>query len=518
MMRLWLRDRCVDRGRLALILGVAWVWAGSLAFAAGGLPSLPGAVAKPPAWLVADAPFDVAAFFNATKDTENAAPLYLDALFEFDPSLQKCFPEGPARDRRVKAAEGRRTAFLAAFQAFQADPKSVAADTIDAAIRPYDEGFRKLALAQRRPRCVFVTGIDFSALLPHAQAARDVARVASLRVQQAVAKGDFPSAVGDVKMTLRLSRDLRPRGYLIVQLVAGSIDQVVMGEMVPAILAGPGLKAKDCKALMADLKEHESRSTDGFVEGLRGEYVEARTTLRALIHDQAGLAARLGVVSGKPGDSLVLEFAQPTLKGGLAPDSKVKPAAPSAVPPKPVEAPEPWPADLDARVAKSSPGEERRAVLALSAYYRDMLATAGVPAVGRVAKIGAIDKGEWSKGAGLLGRVFKGMTPAVGAAAVADGRVVADRRATACVVALRFWELAHGPAPGDLVEALKASGVSRVPIDPFDGKPLRLAVVEGRPVVYSVGKDGTDEGGRIDSEMDRKAGDLVFRLPEPVRP
>ena len=34
-----------------------------------------------------------------------------------------------------------------------------------------------------------------------------------------------------------------------------------------------------------------------------------------------------------------------------------------------------------------------------------------------------------------------------------------------------------------------------VPIDPFDGKPLRLTTKDGAIVVYSVGKDQVDDGG-----------------------
>ncbi len=46
-------------------------------------PSLIGAVKKPPAWLGKEVPFDVAAYFAAPPPGQNAAPLYLDAIFEF---------------------------------------------------------------------------------------------------------------------------------------------------------------------------------------------------------------------------------------------------------------------------------------------------------------------------------------------------------------------------------------------------------------------------------------------------
>ncbi len=41
---------------------------------------------------------------------------------------------------------------------------------------------------------------------------------------------------------------------------------------------------------------------------------------------------------------------------------------------------------------------------------------------------------------------------------------------------------------------------------------MRLAVVEGQPVVYSVGKDGRDDGGQKDSKYDTQPGDMIYRL------
>src|SRR6516162_1581339 len=49
-------------------------------------PSLPGAVRKLPEWLKKNAPFDVVRHFVIVPPEENAAPLYLEALYEFAPS------------------------------------------------------------------------------------------------------------------------------------------------------------------------------------------------------------------------------------------------------------------------------------------------------------------------------------------------------------------------------------------------------------------------------------------------
>ena len=182
--------------------------------AGGPYPKLPGAVTKAPDWIGTDAPFDVARFFAAVPRDRNAAPLYLDAFFEFGSDVAACFPEGPERDRRLRAAEDRAKRYMDLYEALEKDPKAVPAEAIDAVIKPYETGFRKFAEAQRRDRCVFEAGLGDEALIPHTQAARQVARVASLRVRRAVEQADFDAAIRDVEAVLRLVRDLRPRGSI----------------------------------------------------------------------------------------------------------------------------------------------------------------------------------------------------------------------------------------------------------------------------------------------------------------
>ncbi len=51
-----------------------------------------------------------------------------------------------------------------------------------------------------------------------------------------------------------------------------------------------------------------------------------------------------------------------------------------------------------------------------------------------------------------------------------------------------------------------------VPVDPFDGKPLRMTTADGGTVLYSVGRNGRDDGGRTGGKDDTD-DDIVFRLP-----
>src|SRR5262249_13941775 len=157
----------------------------------------------------------------------------------------------------------------------------VSAEVIDAVIKLYETGFRKLAEAQRRDRCVFEAGLGDEAHILHVNPARQVARIASLRVRRAVERGDFDAAIRDVEAVLRLVGELRPRGSMIIQMIAGAItEQVICAEMVKAILTDPQLRLDHCDRLLKLFLAHEVSASDGYAEGLRVEYLTARFSLQ----------------------------------------------------------------------------------------------------------------------------------------------------------------------------------------------------------------------------------------------
>ena len=65
---------------------------------------------------------------------------------------------------------------------------------------------------------------------------------------------------------------------------------------------------------------------------------------------------------------------------------------------------------------------------------------------------------------------------------------------------------------------VKPAGIATVPADPFSDAPLKMTVVNGETVIYSIGPDGQDDKALIewDPRVDPKKGDIVFRLPSPA--
>jgi hypothetical protein len=81
-------------------------------------------------------------------------------------------------------------------------------------------------------------------------------------------------------------------------------------------------------------------------------------------------------------------------------------------------------------------------------------------------------------------------------------------------LAAKRFQLAHDKLPANLNE-LVPEFLDAVPADPFDGKPLRYKQTATGAVIYSVGSDGIDDGGR---ELDARGipyadgTDLIFEL------
>ncbi len=88
------------------------------------------------------------------------------------------------------------------------------------------------------------------------------------------------------------------------------------------------------------------------------------------------------------------------------------------------------------------------------------------------------------------------------------------RCAIAGLAAERYRQ-ASGRWPGSLDELVSAGLLRTVPADPYDGQPLRLVRADDGLIVYAVGEDRTDNGGRLEWGGARPGYDLGFRLWDP---
>ena len=79
-------------------------------------------------------------------------------------------------------------------------------------------------------------------------------------------------------------------------------------------------------------------------------------------------------------------------------------------------------------------------------------------------------------------------------------RARATLHADLCLVAMCRWQLVERESTRSLLTTVKSAGLNSVPIDPYDGKPLKLVTSGREPVIYSLGGDGKDDGGRTESK------------------
>ncbi|HEX5447181.1 MAG TPA: hypothetical protein VFW87_25425, partial [Pirellulales bacterium] len=95
--------------------------------------------------------------------------------------------------------------------------------------------------------------------------------------------------------------------------------------------------------------------------------------------------------------------------------------------------------------------------------------------------------------------------------AMSENTAIAGRDSARVALAIERYRLRHG-APPKALDALAPELLPEVPLDPFDGKPLRYRVDEDGYRIYSVGLDGIDQGGQTSAELDGHLPDMVFRV------
>jgi hypothetical protein len=377
---------------------------------------------------------------------------------------------------------------LSLYQSWEKDPEKADRAAIDAMLAKYKDAFQRLDLAQKRPRCVFAIGLGVDAPVPHAQVARNAVRILLMHASRSLDRDEVEPALGDIRKMLRLSRDLRPRGAFTCQLVSVAIDATVCMGGVKLFLAYPKLRAEHCDRLIQLLADHEALAIEPFSEGIKGDYVFSRWTLRTF-------SDRVKTTIDAEGHAVETKLDERGIRqeiGNLLSEDNLNRT------------------DM-ATLLLTNPATLLKDRQSFDDCLKTMLAAKPTYA-DRVRQSKLLEKTH------LDGRppcLFKLLSPNYSEFALVASRDLVYLRTAQCLVALRRWQLTHTAPPTDLAEVCRAAKMPGVPVDPFSGSALKLAIIDGEPVVYSVGSDGLDDGGRKDAELGKKpSGDFVFRLPK----
>jgi len=108
------------------------------------------------------------------------------------------------------------------------------------------------------------------------------------------------------------------------------------------------------------------------------------------------------------------------------------------------------------------------------------------------------------------------LTPPVRRIQSADDRTAQAGRNLDVAFALGIYQRENGRYPKELAE-LAPKYLEKVPDDLFSGKPLVYRPDEKGFLLYSVGPDGKDDGGRGPTD-DPKGDDIAVRIPVPTPP
>ncbi len=103
----------------------------------------------------------------------------------------------------------------------------------------------------------------------------------------------------------------------------------------------------------------------------------------------------------------------------------------------------------------------------------------------------------------------KAMTPAVARVTEIDCRSVARLDAAFAAIAVERYRLVNARLPESLNDLIPEF-LESVPIDPFDGKPLKYKKLDPGFVIYGVGEDLSDDGGKERGPKREKPWDVTF--------
>jgi hypothetical protein len=141
-------------------------------------------------------------------------------------------------------------------------------------------------------------------------------------------------------------------------------------------------------------------------------------------------------------------------------------------------------------------------------YMADCIEAAKLPARQRSARFGEIEKE--LEGKSFLHVMIGLLAPAMTRVNQLDLRRQAHLDLVRTALAIERHRLATGEVPEALAQ-LVSDYLDAVPIDPFDGQPIRYRRTEPGYVLYSIMEDGQDNGGRTRDEVNRgEPYDLCF--------
>jgi hypothetical protein len=323
-----------------------------------------------------------------------------------------------------------------------------------------------LRAAAQLPGCRFehdYSRPSIQMMLPELAKMRNAARLLQLDARSQLARDHVPEAVQDVNAIFGMSRDLGGPPLILTALVAFGIESLAVQtfEETLAKVSQPG----ELDGLNLGDPSAEKRL---FQQCLAGEEAFGLAIFADLATDRLTLAALQPVgglhAYGEPNEATIPDYPI-LLRVFLMPD------------------------DLQA--------------------YRELMNAYRAAAAAPDPVRPPADLVKMSRGGLLTSLIVPNLDRHLQIAAEAEARL-ADAQIG---LAATRYRLDQGAFPATIAE-LVPQYLDDVPLDPFDGNPMRMIVHPRECLIYSIGPDLKDDGGK---PFDRKTktGDILFVLKEP---
>ena len=316
-------------------------------------------------------------------------------------------------------------------------------------------------------------GNPFFVKMDHIQDAREVMRLLGADAMQRAQDKDYDGAVESCQALLNTARSLKGNPTLIGFLVRIAGHAMSIGAVERTL--GQGEASEDTLKKLQELLETEA-ADDGLWQGMRGERAIGQHFYERVREQKSALSEIVGGMGGgkRAPDERILDFFPGIILSGYPEYLRMM--------------------TEQVKAAKLKDAERASKFEELNEKVRQRV-------------------GKWP------GNVLvRFMMPASQKIAEADQRSQAMLRTSAVAVAAERYRLQHdGIWPRAMDELVHQGLIKEVYTDPYDGKPLRWKNTATKGLlIYSVGPDKIDNGGKLDRNNSRAVGsDIGFELWHP---
>ena len=331
-------------------------------------------------------------------------------------------------------------------------------------LEEYADALRILHEAAKNPatRYDFDLGRGFAAPIPNLLQLRGSAQLLQLEAYVAAEDGDSTRAVEAILAALAMDRPMRQAPILIMQMMRQALRGMAC-TTIKRVLPMAAFSEEQLSRLQTALADTDDR--DAMTNAFIGE---RSSGLSAFDRPQVFLPQILQADNWFPGAS--------SFASGLV------------------------------RMSMTASGERERYL----GYMTDMIDASRLPlpeALDKMERLGKEAASRRSFIPGLMEYLIPNLSRSMSQAARGDALMLGARAA----LALERFRLANSHPPAQIVELVPAF-LPAVPLDPFDGQPLRYLSDDHGYTFYSIGENRKDDGGE---DAPEKNLDVVFRVVYP---